>query len=118
MVRVLETAFVKEFNDLQFLINQMAHDKGFWNDYDCTLQDSLTKLMLVTSELGELAEGLRHDNPASDHIPEFSAAEEEAADAIIRLMDLCEERGWRLAEAIEAKVAFNAGRPYKHGKCG
>ena len=24
-------------------------------------------------------------------------------------------RGWRVAEAIEAKMKFNEGRPYRHG---
>src|SRR4051812_19887045 len=33
-------------------------------------------LMLTVTELAEAVEGLRHGNPASDHIPEFSFAEE------------------------------------------
>jgi hypothetical protein len=31
-------------------------------------------------------------------------------------MDLAHARGWRVAQAIEAKMKFNNDRPYKHGK--
>lgn len=71
--------------------------------------------MLMVTELGEACEGLRKGNPPSDHIPEFSAVEEEYADVIIRIMDHAAGRGWNVAGAIEAKMAFNAGRPRMHG---
>lgn len=87
-------------------------EKGFWEkprtDIEC--------IALIHSELSEAVEGLRHGNPPSDHIPEFSAAEEELADAVIRIADLCGARGWRLGEAIVAKMEFNLNRPHKHGK--
>ena len=67
------------------------------------------------SELSEALEGIRHGNPPSDKIPAFSAAEEELADTIIRIMDLAQKRGWRIAEAITAKALFNQGRSHKHG---
>jgi hypothetical protein len=54
-------------------------------------------------------------NPPSGHIPEFTAAEEELADLVIRVMDFAAGRGHRLAEAILAKHAFNAHRPRMHG---
>ena len=41
------------------------------------------KTMLVVTELSEMVEGIRMGNPPSPHIPEFSAMEEEMADAII-----------------------------------
>lgn len=71
---------------------------------------------LMHSELSEALEGLRHGNPPSEHIPEFNCMEEELADTVIRIADLCKAKGYRLGEAIEAKMAFNEGRPYKHGK--
>lgn len=74
------------------------------------------KLMLVVTELAEVCEGLRHGNPKSDKIPEFNAAEEEYADAIIRILDHCAARNWRVGDAIVAKLAFNRGRPFKHNK--
>lgn len=116
MVRVLESEFVKHFNDFSTAVNEWAIDKGFWDDDQGRIQDDLSKLMLVDTEIGECAEGLRHGNPPSDHIPEFSAAEEELADAVIRIMDYAVRRGHKLAEAIEAKQAYNDTRPRMHGK--
>lgn len=70
---------------------------------------------LMHSELSELLEGLRHGNPPSEHIPEFSAVEEELADEFIRMADFAKKRGHRFPEAIIAKMIFNADRPHKHG---
>lgn len=42
--------------------------------------------------------------------------EDEIADAIIRLMDLCGKRNIDIEKHIELKVAYNITRPYKHGK--
>lgn len=99
---------------------QASWEKGFWSDdptdANARLYYDVTKLMLVVTELAEGVEGLRHKNPRSAHIPEFSAIEEEIADAIIRLSDLWFRRGWRVPEAIIAKLLFNATRPQKHGK--
>jgi hypothetical protein len=57
----------------------------------------------------------KHEQP-DDKVPEFSAVEAEFADAIIRMMDQAHARGWRVAQAIEAKMKFNATRAHKHGK--
>lgn len=73
------------------------------------------RIALMHSELSEGLEGLRHGNPPSDHIPKFSAIEEELADCIIRIMDVSQERGWKVAEALIAKAAFNQTRTHKHG---
>lgn len=40
----------------------------------------------------------------------------ELADAVIRIADLCGHLGIDLGAAIEMKMAYNEGRPYKHGK--
>lgn len=84
---------------------------GFFNP----AQNVGEQIALVHSELSEMLEYARHGNPQSDHIPEFSGAEEEAADVVIRLMNMATQWGWNLPRAIEAKIAFNATRAYKHG---
>ncbi|KKL73104.1 hypothetical protein LCGC14_2078290, partial [marine sediment metagenome] len=68
------------------------------------------------SELSEALEAIRHGNPPDDKIPEFNGYEAELADCVIRIMDVAIARNLRVAEAIVAKMAFNEGRPYKHGK--
>jgi NTP pyrophosphatase (non-canonical NTP hydrolase) len=94
--------------------HQNAKEKGFWEPG--TERNDSEMIMLVVTELAEAVEGLRHGNPPDDKVPEFSAAEAEFADAIIRMMDQAHARGWRVAQAIEAKMKFNKGRAHKHGK--
>lgn len=105
-------AFVVTFTQVQERAHKNAVSKGFW-DVERNAGESIA---LIHSELSELLEGLRKGNPPSDKIPEFSQAEEEAADVVIRLFDLAGGSKWRLAEAIVAKMAYNVNRPYKHGK--
>lgn len=107
--------FVESFYDQMEIVHQWAHDKGFWEDGVENRNDS-EMLMLAVTELAEAVEALRHGDPPDDKIPDFSGAEAEIADCVIRLMDQCAARGWRLPEAIEAKHRYNMTRPRKHGK--
>ena len=45
--------------------------------------------------------------------PEGEAAE--LADAVIRIMDYFESKGWDLEAVVLAKSAYNETRPYRHG---
>ena len=86
---------------------------GFWRGE----QDNFgSKTALVHSELSEMLEANRKSIGADDKIPEFSGEEAEAADTIIRLLDMAGRYKWRLGEAITAKMLFNLTRPFKHGK--
>lgn len=93
-------------------IYKNAVDHGFWDKE----RNDGEMIALMHSELSEALEALRHGNPLSEHIPEFTAVEEEFADLVIRLLDMCHGRNIRLADAIVAKMKFNANRPHMHGK--
>lgn len=110
---------------------------GFWKDFDRTLfllmnnavtdeeskilvdkyalDTRLHKIALMHSELGEMTEGVRKPGP-DQHCPEFTQEEIELADTLIRAFDYAGAFDLRLAEAILAKMEYNASRPYKHGK--
>ena len=92
--------------------HRIAVSKGFWDKE----RNDGEMIALMHSELSEALEGLRHGNPKSDKIPNFSAVEEEFADLLIRIGDTIEARGYRIEEAILAKMKYNENRPHMHGK--
>lgn len=106
-----EDIFVSAFNYIKMMAHETAKQKGWW---DKDAGDGVA-IANIHGELSEAWEWIRKRNPASDHIPEFSGVEEEFADVIIRIMDTSEKRGYRVAEAILAKMKFNKTREHKHG---
>lgn len=91
--------------------HEIAKSKGWWDEP----RSDGELIALMHSELSEAMEGLRHGDPPSEHIPDFSAVEEEMADTVIRVADYCQQRGFDLAGAIIEKMKYNAERTHKHG---
>lgn len=102
-------------------IHDWAVDKGFW----AKPRNDGEMIALMHSELSEALEAIRevqpelggyHGSQPSKHVPEITALEEEMADTIIRILDFSYAKGLRIGRAVRMKMAFNEGRPHKHGK--
>ena len=93
--------------------NAVAH--GFWEGDGCSPGE---KIALMHQELSELLDNYRDGNldVVSSKIDDFTNAEEECADLVIRLMDFCERFDLNIAGAIVAKHEYNTTREYKHGR--
>jgi NTP pyrophosphatase (non-canonical NTP hydrolase) len=103
--------FCGAFDAIEEQVYCMAVEKGWWNGP----RNDGELIALMHSELSEALEAMRHGNPPSEKIPEFTGVEEELADVIIRIMDYSYSRGLRVSQAVVAKIAFNATRPIRHG---
>lgn len=119
-----------QIQELSKAIHKNAQEKGFWEEP----VNIAEKLMLVVSELSEALEADRKkvycrtsmlavNGWVSDedfcesfkkHVKD--TFEDEIADAIIRLLDLCQKLNIPIEAHIEAKMRYNSTRPYKHGK--
>lgn len=142
---------IKELKEKSY---NTAKEKGFWDNYE-QLQSKQTeegdlnakdiiknyviteKLMLITSELGEALEAMRHNKftkkeelTEAKHLAEKDdsyfntyfcgyikdSVEDELADAFIRLADLCEKFNIDIEEHIKLKQRYNDTREKLHGK--
>lgn len=109
-------------NELAKQIYEANKAKGFW-DQERNLGEML---MLVASELAEALEAHRTNRfadwdkfeyknvPFADSIKD--SFEDEVADAIIRLLDLCGGLGINIEKHVAEKLKYNATRPRLHGK--
>lgn len=111
------------FNLLQEKAYRDSHAKGFWPPWTHADPEACDyvygcKVGLIHTEVSEMMEALRSVEPQKSHkIEGFTQLEEEAADAIIRILDLTGSRGLKIGAAILAKLEYNKfARPDKHGK--
>lgn len=110
-------------NELAKKIHANAVEKGFWDN-----RLSFAELiMLVVTELAEAVEADRKDNwceisnPVNYSNDAFEklikdTVQDEIADAIIRLLDLCSAYNINIGLHIEAKMRYNESRERLHGK--
>jgi len=80
-----------------------------------TKRNDAELIALMHSELSEALEGLRKGDPPNDQLPNFTYQEVEFADVVIRMMDMAQQKGLRVAEALEEKIQYNKGRSHRHG---
>lgn len=126
--------------------HKTACEKGFWEyAYNLERHPSEQKqlkrrnlseiLMLIVSELGEACEALRRGQRQKNTCYDYDEKgihqkikgiektrwvkdtfEDELADAVIRIADLCEAEGIDLEWQIKQKMKYNETRPKKHNK--
>jgi len=89
--------------------HQAAREKGFWEKE----RNVGEILMLVVSELGEAIEAHR---TGAFGIGKKDTFEDEIADTVIRLFDLCGGLVIDLERQMEWKMVFNKNREVRHGK--
>lgn len=128
----MRDAFVKAFQVVAGQAHATATSKGWWAGR-LALEEAATTvggpvlhtvarsandaalIALIQSEASEALEAMRAGNPPDDKIPEFSGAEAELADVVIRIMDMSAARGWDVGAAIKAKMEMNLTRSHMHG---
>lgn len=109
-------------NELSEEIHQNNKEKGFWDNE----RNVGEMLMLVTSELGEAMEAHRKGRFANlEAYEEFSenfedaikdTFEDEIADSVIRLLDMCGGLGIDIDTHVRLKLEYNKTRERLHGK--
>jgi NTP pyrophosphatase (non-canonical NTP hydrolase) len=118
-------------NELRDKIHANAKAKGFWD----RPTEFGTRLMLVASELAEALDADRNgaDRARLDEVEEHMGKEddkfiiqfqrdvrgsidEEIADAIIRLLDICGGYDVDIDRVVKLKMHYNSLRAHMHGK--
>ena len=125
---------IKGLNEASQIIHEASKQKGFYEKP----REIGTLLMLIVSELSEALEADRKNRHADFEAYEIKlnsepnrvfvkqpslfqeyikdTFEDEIADAMIRLFDLCGYLNINIEKHIDLKLKYNQGRPNKHGK--
>lgn len=140
MSKLEDSVYNVNFNELIKKIHQDNKEKGFWPE-DNSQRNVGEMLMLIVSELGEAIEAHRKgrftnwveylsqlkqwtlciDDENSQFKNTFESCmkdtfEDEIADAVIRLFDLCGGLNIDLYQHIILKLEYNKTREKLHGK--
>ena len=107
-----EETFEYTWDRLSKSVFKNSVKQGFWEG---EVNDG-ERMALIHAEISEALEALREGNPTSDKIIDYTNLEEELADAVIRIMDYAFGKDLDIAGAIIAKIEYNKGRDYMHGK--
>ena len=88
--------------------HQAAVKGGWWHDANGIKKNRNVGelLCLIHSEISEAMEGARK-GLMDNHLKHKSMMEVELADAIIRIFDLAESKGFKLGETIYEKLEYN-----------
>lgn len=92
-----------DLNDWAKTSHDVAKSKG-WHDPSPALP---IQLMNVVGEVAEANEALRNRDPEN--------FQEELADTIIRVLDICGSQGIDIEKAVADKTEKNRNRPILHG---
>lgn len=119
------------FDDLVRRCHTAAKENGWWEHRDKIIElakahspelaraaqalITIANAGLICSEAGELMDYARKDSPPDDHLPEFPGDAVEAADVIIRALDMSGKKGWPMGQIILAKLECNERRGKRHG---